>query len=87
MKRLALLFIGIMLFPFFSHAGGIVTNTNQSAAWVRMFARDASTGIDAVYFNPAGLAKLRRWFIPFANRPDYYPKQVYLFRLSVFKYK
>ncbi|MDX9696915.1 MAG: hypothetical protein RBT49_14085 [Bacteroidales bacterium] len=58
MKRLALLFIGIMLFPFFSHAGGIVTNTNQSAAWVRMFARDASTGIDAVYFNPAGLAKL-----------------------------
>lgn len=59
MKRLALLFIGIMLFPFFSHAGGIVTNTNQSAAWVRMFARDASTGIDAVYFNPAGLAKLK----------------------------
>jgi len=58
MKRLALLFIGIMLFPLFSHAGGIVTNTNQSAAWVRMFARDASTGIDAVYFNPAGLAKL-----------------------------
>jgi long-chain fatty acid transport protein len=58
MKRLALLFIGIMLFPFFSNAGGIVTNTNQSAAWVRMFARDASTGIDAVYFNPAGLAKL-----------------------------
>jgi long-subunit fatty acid transport protein len=59
MKRLALLFIGIMLFPLFSHAGGIVTNTNQSAAWVRMFARDASTGIDAVYFNPAGLAKLK----------------------------
>lgn len=58
MKRLALLFIGIMLIPLFSHAGGIVTNTNQSAAWVRMFARDASTGIDAVYFNPAGLAKL-----------------------------
>lgn len=58
MKRLAFLIIGIMLFPLFSHAGGIVTNTNQSAAWVRMFARDASTGIDAVYFNPAGLAKL-----------------------------
>ncbi|HAN18872.1 MAG: hypothetical protein A2X13_07765 [Bacteroidetes bacterium GWC2_33_15] len=58
MKRLAFLLIGIALFPLFSHAGGIVTNTNQSAAWVRMFARDASTGIDAVYFNPAGLAKL-----------------------------
>jgi len=58
MKKFTLLFVGILLFPFFSNAGGIVTNTNQSAAWVRMFARDASTGIDAVYFNPAGLAKL-----------------------------
>jgi long-chain fatty acid transport protein len=39
-------------------AGGLVTNTNQSAAWVRLPARNASVGIDAVYFNPAGLMKL-----------------------------
>ncbi|MBE0653821.1 MAG: outer membrane protein transport protein [Bacteroidales bacterium] len=39
-------------------AGGLVTNTNQSAAWVRLPARDASTSIDATYFNPAGLMKL-----------------------------
>ena len=38
--------------------GGIVTNTNQSAAWVRTMVRDASTDADAVYFNPAGLIKL-----------------------------
>lgn len=39
-------------------AGGVVTNTNQSAAYVRLLARDASTSIDAVYFNPAGLMQL-----------------------------
>ena len=35
--------------------GGIVTNTNQSAGWVRMPARNATLGLDAVYYNPAGL--------------------------------
>ena len=39
-------------------AGGLVTNTNQSAAWVRTLNRNASTDVDAVYFNPAGLTKL-----------------------------
>lgn len=39
-------------------AGGIVTNTNQSAHFVRLLSRNASTSIDAVYFNPAGLFRL-----------------------------
>ncbi|OYT16868.1 MAG: hypothetical protein B7C24_05515 [Bacteroidetes bacterium 4572_77] len=39
-------------------SGGLVTNTNQSTAWARMLVRDASTSIDAVYYNPAGLTKL-----------------------------
>lgn len=39
-------------------AGGLVTNTNQSALFTRLQSRNASTGIDAVYFNPAGLTKL-----------------------------
>ncbi len=39
-------------------AGGIMTNTNQSASYIRMLARDASLGIDAVYYNPAGLTRL-----------------------------
>ena len=43
-------------------AGGIVTNSNQSAQYVRMLARDASTSIDAVYYNPAGLTKLEDGF-------------------------
>jgi long-chain fatty acid transport protein len=43
-------------------AGGVVTNTNQSAAWVRLLARDASTEADAVYFNPAGVMKMANGF-------------------------
>ncbi len=39
-------------------AGGIQHNTNQSAQWVRTLCRDASTEIDAVFYNPAGLTKL-----------------------------
>jgi len=39
-------------------AGGLVTNTNQSAMFTRLQNRNASTGIDAVYYNPAGLPKL-----------------------------
>ena len=39
-------------------AGGLVTNTNQSAMFTRLQNRNASTDIDAVYFNPAGLTKL-----------------------------
>lgn len=39
-------------------AGGLVTNTNQSASWVRLPSRNASVNIDAVYYNPAGLMKL-----------------------------
>jgi len=36
-------------------AGGLLTNTNQSVHFLRNPARDASTEIDAVYANPAGL--------------------------------
>ena len=39
-------------------AGGLVTNTNQSAMFTRLQNRNASTSIDAVYYNPAGLTKL-----------------------------
>jgi long-chain fatty acid transport protein len=38
------------------YAGGLMTNTNYHIAFDRMFARGASTEIDAAYSNPAGLA-------------------------------
>ena len=41
-------------------AGGLLTNTNQSAQFIRMMSRNASLDIDAVYFNPAGLTKLEK---------------------------
>ena len=43
-------------------AGGLKTNINQSAAWVRTMSRNATLGIDAVYYNPAGLGKLQNGF-------------------------
>lgn len=43
-------------------AGGIMTNSNQSAAYARLLARNATLGIDAVYYNPAGLTKLKNGF-------------------------
>ena len=59
---LALLFVSLV-----AQGGGIVTNTNQSAAWVRMFARDASRDLDAVYYNPAGLTALPKGLYFSAN--------------------
>jgi len=58
MKKFTLFFLGLLLSTQFVIAGGLLHNTNQSAAWARMLARDASTEIDAVFFNPAGLTKL-----------------------------
>jgi long-chain fatty acid transport protein len=58
MKKLFTTLLGLFLAINLSLAGGLVHNTNQSAAWARMLVRDASTSIDAAYFNPAGLTKL-----------------------------
>lgn len=41
-----------------SFAGGFLTNTNQSVAFNRMMSREASIGIDGVYYNPAGVVFL-----------------------------
>ena len=51
--------LAIAAFALTSFAGGLLTNTNQHAAFVRNPARFASLGIDAVYFNPAGTAFLQ----------------------------
>lgn len=41
-----------------SFAGGFLTNTNQNVAFNRMMSREASIGIDGVYYNPAGVVFL-----------------------------
>jgi len=62
MKKILLLAISAALMSSNLIAGGIMTNTNQSAAYARLLARNASLGIDAVYYNPAGLTKLGNGF-------------------------
>lgn len=60
MKRMNLLVIGMLVSSQLLLAGGnLKTNTNGSAAWVRTLSRNATLGVDAVYFNPAGLAQLK----------------------------
>jgi len=48
----------ILLICFTASVFGMVTNTNQSAEYIRMMNRNASTTLDAVLFNPAGTAFL-----------------------------
>ena len=43
-------------------AGGLLTNTNQSAAFLRSVARGTSLDADAVYFNPAGVVFMENGF-------------------------
>jgi len=62
MKKKLLIFVSLILVAQLGFSGGIVTNTNQSTAWSRMLVRDASTDIDAVFYNPAGLMKLNDGF-------------------------
>ncbi|MBK5719254.1 outer membrane beta-barrel protein [Dysgonomonas sp. Marseille-P4677] len=51
-------------------AGGILTNTNQSARFARLMALEASTsGADIAYYNPAGTIKLSEGFhFTFSNQ-------------------
>ncbi|MBN1386992.1 MAG: hypothetical protein JW965_01010 [Bacteroidales bacterium] len=51
-------FIFILIFVCLTgsiFAGGLVTNTNQSAMFTRFQCRDATIDVDAAYYNPAGL--------------------------------
>ena len=62
MKKLNLLILSVLVSSQVLFAGGLVTNINQSAAWARTLTRHATYGVDAVYFNPAGLTKLNNGF-------------------------
>lgn len=58
-------------------AGGLLTNTNQSVHFLRNPALDASTEIDAVYTNPAGLIYLTDGFhFSFSNQSVYQTRTI-----------
>ena len=61
MRKLIVL-TGILLYSSLSFAGGLLTNGNQSSQYIRMLSRNASTDVDAVYFNPAGLMMMEDGF-------------------------
>ena len=60
--RKLLTLVSVTLITGSLFAGGLVTNNNQSIMFTRTQNRNASTGIDAVFFNPAGLTKLDNGF-------------------------
>lgn len=76
MKKLTFI-AAFFMFAQLAFAGGLLTNTNQSAQFIRMMSRNASTGIDAVYFNPAGLTKMENgWHFAVYNQTIFQTKPV-----------
>jgi long-chain fatty acid transport protein len=61
-KNLVRIIVALMLAPGFVFAGGLVTNTNQSASFTRNPAQDAVIGPEGAYYNPAGLVQLQDGF-------------------------
>ncbi|MCF7808695.1 MAG: hypothetical protein K9M49_05650 [Candidatus Marinimicrobia bacterium] len=55
MKKLITLGIAVLLVAHV-FAGGLVTNSNQSADYLRTFNRNATMDLDAVYYNPAAVS-------------------------------
>lgn len=57
-QKLLPLVFALLAFSSSIKAGGLLTNTNQSIAFLRSLARNGAIGIDGVYSNPAGVAFL-----------------------------
>lgn len=74
MKRL-LAIVGMSLLVLSASQATILTNSNQSAEYLRMLSRNASTEIDAVYYNPAGLTQLADGFHLAVNNQTIFQKK------------
>ena len=62
MKKLFLIGATALMVSNSTFAGGVLTNTNQNATFLRNPARNAAIAIDGVYSNPAGIAFLPEGF-------------------------
>ena len=62
MKKFLLIGATALMVSNSTFAGGILTNTNQNATFLRNPARNAAIAIDGVYNNPAGIAFLPQGF-------------------------
>ncbi|MBM3297035.1 MAG: hypothetical protein FJY83_05475 [Candidatus Aminicenantes bacterium] len=76
MKKI-LAIAGMSLLVLSVAQASILTNTNQSAEYMRMLSRNASQEIDAVYYNPAGLTALENgWHLSLNNQSIFQKKTV-----------
>ncbi|MDO4755133.1 MAG: outer membrane protein transport protein [Parabacteroides sp.] len=62
MKKKVLLSASLLMASSLAFAGGLLTNTNQNASFLRNPSRNAVIAIDGVYSNPAGIAYLPKGF-------------------------
>ena len=62
MKKFLMMAATALMVSNSTFAGGILTNTNQNAAFLRNPARGAVIAIDGVYSNPAGIAFMPEGF-------------------------
>ena len=62
MKKILLIGAMALMVSNSTFAGGLLTNTNQNAAFLRNPSRDAVIAIDGVYSNPAGIAFMPQGF-------------------------
>lgn len=60
MKKILLTAMAVFAISTSALAGGLLTNTNQNAVFLRNPARNATISIDGVYTNPAGTAFLEK---------------------------
>ena len=75
MKKLTFL-AALTLVANMAFSIGLLTNTNQSAQFIRMMSRNASLDVDAVYFNPAGLIKLENGWHFSINSQTIFQKKI-----------
>lgn len=79
MKRIIVASV-MLLTCMLSHAGGLMTNTNFHIAFARMMARGASSEVDAVYHNPAGLVWGHEgWQLSFNNQTAIQDRDIHVF--------
>ena len=77
MTRLACLAIAAMASMTAAHAGGLLTNTNQSASYVRNLSQNANIDITSLYPNPAGTAFLSDgWHMSFNIQSAYQTREI-----------
>ncbi|WP_321371619.1 hypothetical protein [uncultured Draconibacterium sp.] len=76
MKKLTLMVAFSMLLQL-AFAGGLLTNYNQSAQYIRMLSRNAALEIDAVFYNPAGLVKMEDgWHFAFYSQTIFQTRDI-----------